>query len=122
MSDPYIFTNAPLHDGFTIVQVEITSEPLVDALGREAIARTTILGRELRVTVCSGLDDKEFSVTLYHEVLEAMTVAVTDPPDSVMEFNEGDFERAGYEAFDRFGAASPESLNHMLQFYGFRQK
>ena len=69
----------------------------------------------------SGLSDKECSVTLYHEILEAMTVAVANPPASVGEFNEADFERAGYEAFDQFGAASPENLNRMLQSYGFRE-
>ncbi len=39
-----------------------------------------------------------------------MTVACFDPPASVTEFNEGDFERAGYEAHDQLGAASPENL------------
>jgi hypothetical protein len=122
MSTPNVFANTSLLGGFVLVEVEITSEPLTDALGREAIARTRIQGRELRVTVCPGLSDKEFSVTLYHEILEAMTVAVAHPPASVMEFNEGDFERAGYQAFDRFGAESPENLNRMLQFFGFREK
>jgi hypothetical protein len=61
-------------------------------------------------------------VTLYHEVLEAMTVACSDVPASVAEFNEGDFERSGYEAHETFGPASPERLNRMLQFYGFREQ
>jgi len=39
-----------------------------------------------------------------------------------MEFNEGDFDRAGYEAHERFGPASPENLNRMLQFYEFREE
>jgi hypothetical protein len=122
MSAPNVFANTSLHGGFTIAEVEFACEPLIDALGREAIARTRILGRALCVTVRPGLSNKEFSVTLYHEILEAMTVAVASPPAGVIDFNEGDFERAGYEAFDRFGAASPESLNRMLQFYGFHEK
>jgi len=59
-------------------------------------------------------------VTLYHEILEAMTVACAHAPSSVKDFNEGDFERAGYEAHERLGPVTPESLNRMLQFYGFR--
>ncbi len=50
-----------------------------------------------------------------------MTVASFNPPASVMEFNEGDFERAGYEAHEQFGTATPDSLNRMLQSYGFRE-
>ncbi len=122
MIDAVTFKSAQLHGGFAIADVELTDEPLVDALGREAIARTRVVGRALSVTIRFGLSDKECSVTLYHEILEAMTVAVANPPASVMEFNEGDFERAGYEAFDQFGVASPESLNRMLQFYGFRER
>ena len=122
MAVPDNFANASLRGGFILAPVEVTGEPLVDALGREAFARTWIIGREFRVTVRATLDDKEFSVTLYHEILEAMTVAVIDPPAGVMEFNEGDFERAGYEAFERFGVASPDSLNRMLQFHGFGEK
>ncbi|MEI9896315.1 MAG: hypothetical protein WDN28_21235 [Chthoniobacter sp.] len=122
MSDPASFKNASLHGSFIIVELEVVSEPMVDALGREAIARTQIVGRKLHIAIRSNLDEKEFSVTLYHEVLEAMTVAIASPPASVTEFNEGDFERAGYEAFDLFGVASPDTLNRMLQSYGFREK
>jgi hypothetical protein len=48
-------------------------------------------------------------------------VASVEPPVGVIEFNEGDFERAAYEAHNRFGEASPESVNRMLQFHGFRE-
>jgi hypothetical protein len=75
-----IFENAALHGGFAIVRVEFASEPMVDALGREAIARTRIVGREISIAIRPGLSDRECSVTLYHEILEAMTVAVANPP------------------------------------------
>ncbi len=116
----HLFENAVLLGRFTFDHVERAADPLVDAVGREAIARTRVTGRRLVVTIQPGLSDKECSVTLYHEILEAVTVAIDDPPESVIEFNEGDFERAGYEAHERFGPASPESLNRMLQSYGFR--
>ena len=102
-----------------LLTVEIASEPMVDAIGREAIARAQIVGRRISVTVRAELSDKEFSVTLYHEILEAMTVASMSPPDTVIEFNEGDFEREGYRMFDLLGSATPESLNRMLQLFGF---
>src|SRR4051812_42958157 len=111
------FAQARLRGGFCILHVEVAREPLVDALGREAIAKTQIVGREIRIVVRPDLDEKELSVTLYHEVLEAMTVAVIRPPDRVIDFNEGDFEREGYAAFDQLGLATPDTLNRMLQFF-----
>ncbi len=91
-------------------------------MGRSALAQTRIIGREFHLTILSGLSDKETSVTLYHEILEAMTVAASEVPASVRDFNEDDFERAAYEADERFGPASPENMNSMLQFYGFREE
>ena len=93
----------------------------MDAIGREALARTSIIGREFEITLCPGLSGKELSVTLYHEVLEAAAVASDDPPESLIEFNEGDFDAAAYAAHDLFGPARPMALNLMLQSYGFRE-
>jgi len=50
-----------------------------------------------------------------------MTVASHEAPASVQDFNESDFEQAAYEALERFGPVTPESLERMLQFYGFRE-
>lgn len=95
---------------------------MVDAVGRSAIAKTQITGRKLHITIFSGLSEAEKSVTLYREILEAMTVAAIEAPASVQDYNEGDFEKAAYEAHERLGPASPESLNTMLQYYGFREE
>jgi hypothetical protein len=120
MIDPSAFENLRLRDGFTIVRVEITNEPLIDALGREAIARTSIISHEFHIAIRSGLSNEELSVTLFHEILEAMTVASDNPPTAVRIFNEGDFERAGYRAYNEFGEATPTAIDLMLQSYGFR--
>jgi hypothetical protein len=120
MIDPASFKNVHLHGGFFITEVEFTHEPMVDALEREAIAQTRIVGLKFRLLIRAGLSRKELSVTLYHEVLEAATVASLHPPDRVMDFKEGDFERAAHDAHDKFGDASPENLSRMLQSYGFR--
>jgi hypothetical protein len=71
------------------------------------------------MTLFANLDDHETSVSIYHEILEAMSVASLAPPTSVLDFNEADFEKAGYDAHARFGPAAPDALNAMLQFYGF---
>lgn len=86
----------------------------------EKQSRAPILSRNnSSSSFARGLSEGEISVTIYHEILEAATVASIDPPEAVRSFNEGDFERAGYRAHELFGPASPENLDRMLQFYGF---
>jgi hypothetical protein len=89
--------------------------------GRQAIARTRIVGRTFEITIKSDLAEEEQSVTLYHEILEAATVASSNPPVAVLDFNEGDFERAAYLAQEQFGVASIDNLNRMLKSYGFKE-
>jgi hypothetical protein len=109
----------PIRGGFTVRQIDVADTPLIDALGREAVARTQIIGKEFIIMIRAGLSDRELSVTIYHEILEAATVASDDPPAAVRSFNEGDFERAAYRAFEQLGPASAERLDQMLQSYGF---
>jgi hypothetical protein len=115
------FTNLELVGGFRITHLEIDDEPLTDAMGRDALARTAIIGKRFELTIRSGLSEREWSVTLYHEILEAAAVASDDPPESVLEFNESHFEAAAYAAHESFGPVTPSSLNQMLQSYGFRE-
>lgn len=60
MIDPSSFDNAALRGGFTIVQVAFAAEPLADALGREAIAQTGIVGRKFHLRIRSGLGDESY--------------------------------------------------------------
>jgi hypothetical protein len=113
------FAGAQIRGGFEIVRLDVADTPLVDALGREAIARTHIIAKQFFVIIRPGLTEEEISVTIYHEILAAATVASIDPPKAVRGFNEGDFERAAYQAHEQFGQVSPENLDRMLQFYGF---
>ena len=94
----------------------------MDGLGREAIGQTRAIVREFRLLIRSGLSEEELSITLYHEILEAASVATADPPSSVIDFNEADFERAARNAHERWGNASVMNLNLMLQFHGSRGK
>ena len=94
----------------------------MDAIGREAVAQTRAIARELRLLVRAGLSEEELSITLYHEILEAASVAIANPPAGVMDFNEADFERAAHDAQKRWGNASPANLDLLLQFHGFRRQ
>jgi len=114
------FKNLRLHGGFIIKDIGLTNEPIVDAIGREAVAQTSGIAREFRLLIRAGLSEPELSITLYHEILEAASVAIASPPATVMDFNEADFERAAREAHERWGNASPANLNLLLQFHGFR--
>jgi len=114
------FKDLRLHGGFTIKEIELTTAPIVDAIGREAIAQTSAIGREFRLLIHAGLSEEELSITLYHEILEAASVAIANPPAGMMDFNEADFERAAHESHERWGNASPANLNLLLQFHGFR--
>ncbi|HEY5915257.1 MAG TPA: hypothetical protein VJA21_32080 [Verrucomicrobiae bacterium] len=113
------FRNIPLRGGFSIVEVRLTSRSLLDPLGRPAAAQTLIQGNQFHIVLREGMDEEEFSVSLYHEILEAATVAAENPPESVMEFNEGDFEESARSAHARYGMASATSLNEMLEYFGF---
>ena len=122
MMDPASFKNVLLRGGFVIADVQFTDTPMVDALGREAVAQTRIIGREFRLFVQAGLGERELSISLYHEILEAATVGSWPPPGSVLEFNEGDFERAAQAAHEKWGKATPKNLNRMLQSHGFPEE
>ena len=113
------FNNIPLRGGFLIVDVRITAQLLLDPLGRPATAQTLIRGNKFHILLREGMDDAEVSISLYHEVLEAATVAAENPPESVMEFNEGDFENAARSAHAQYGIVSPQTLNEMLAKFGF---
>ncbi len=113
------FKSLSLRGGFLIVEVRLTSQSLWDPLGRPAVAQTLIRGKQLHVLLRDGMADAESSVSLYHEILEAATLAAENPPQSVVEFNEGDFENSARLAHARYGTVSPESLNQMLARFGF---
>ena len=113
------FNHVTLRGGFSIAEIRLTSQSLFDPLGRPAAAQTLIRGSQFHIVLREGMAQEELSVSLYHEVLEAATVAAENPPESVMEFNEGDFEESARSAHAEYGIASPTSLNEMLARFGF---
>lgn len=114
------FTQLPLRGGFLLLRVIMTTEPMVDAMGRLALARTVIIGSTVEIELgASNPDPVEISVSLYHEVLEAAAMGASNPPASVCELNEAGFEAAARDCHHRLGMASPASLNQMLEEFGF---
>jgi hypothetical protein len=114
------FNNVTLTGRFVLVEVRLTSQSLFDPLGRPAAAQTLIRGNQFYIALREGLPEQELSISLYHEVLEAATVASDNPPESVIEFDEGDFEQAARFAHVQHGFASASSLNEMLENFGFK--
>ena len=119
MLDLAPFQNLPLRGGFSIAEVRLTAQPLLDPLERAATAQTIIRETRFHIFLRADMDERELSLSLYHEVLEAATVAAEPAPEPVMDFNEGDFESAARSAHTRLGVASPASLNQMLAEFGF---
>lgn len=113
------FQHLQLRGGFTLVEVRLTAQPLLDPLDRAATAQTIIRASRFHIFLRADLDEREMSVSLYHEVLEAATVAMEQLPAAVVQLNEGDFEQAAQAAHRRLGMASPETLNQMLAEFGF---
>ena len=120
MIDLDSFQKLKIRGGFEIARIQLISDRLADALGREALAKTSIVGRRFEIAIRIPLSEEELSVSIYHEILEAATVASDTPPDSVRDFNEGEFERAAYRAHAELGEASVATIDRMLQSYGFR--
>jgi hypothetical protein len=120
MIDSRDFQGLCLPGGFWIHSIRFATTPITDALGRTAAAQTTIRGVEFDLLIAGDLTEDELSVTLYHEILEAAAVAAAQPPTSVTEFNEGDFDQAAHVAHERWGPVTPANLNRLLQFHGFQ--
>ena len=119
MLDLTPFQGSILKSGHVLAEVQLTAKPLLDPLNRAATAQTVIRGNRLSIYLKADLDEEELSISLYHEVLEAVSIASERPPERVMNFNEGDFENAARKAHLRFGVANLATLNRMLADFGF---
>jgi hypothetical protein len=113
------FQSLPLRGGFLLRRVVLAQVRMIDAMGRIAVARTTVTGSSLEIELESNPDPAELSVSLYHEVLEGVAVAAISPPAAVCELNEAGFEAAARDAHGRLGMACPTTLNQMLEEFGF---
>ena len=117
--DLAVFHGVRLRGGFVLVKVEASREPFADSIGRPALAKTSIVSNRFEIILLDGMTDAQVSVTRYHEVLEAATVAASNPPATVIDLNEQDFDRSGYRMHEELGTATPSSLNRMLEMFDF---
>jgi hypothetical protein len=114
------FQNLPLRGGFLLLRLSWSDGPIVDAMGRSAVARTTIIGSNLDIELGAlNHDPDQLSISIYHEVLEAAAVAALHAPGKVCELNEAGFEAAALDCHRRIGRASAAGVNQMLAEYGF---
>jgi len=109
-----------LPGGFLLVSVLEAGSEIIDAAGRPAVAKTSIVGGNLWIVLVQGMDAKERSISIYHEVLEGLAVAMTRPPARVEGFLESDFEASAVTAHARFGFATPENVLLFLNDLGFQ--
>jgi hypothetical protein len=52
------FQNLRLRGDFKIIRLELTDEPIADAIGREAVARTRIVGLDFDLLIRAGLSQR----------------------------------------------------------------
>ncbi len=119
MVDLFRFSNLPLPHGILLIGITETDEATTDPIGRPALARTSITGSRMEIVLMRGMEERERSISIYHEILEGLTVALAEPPPLVGEFNEADFEAAAITAHVRFGFADPQNVAKFLQTFGF---
>jgi len=115
------FEGLELPGQFFLQGIHLTSADLVDPIGRPALAKSVIQGTTIAIFLTPQSKEEE-SISIYHEVLEALTVAFDSPPESVLEMNEADFEHAAWAAHQNFGFASPENVINFITAYGFHEK
>jgi hypothetical protein len=90
-----------------------------DAIGRPALARAVIEGHTVSIEIASAQTPDELSVSIYHKLLEAMTVGVQSPPRAVRDLNESGFEQAAQDAHRLHGLANPRNVLTFLSDFGF---
>jgi len=121
MSAPNLptFRDLALPGGFILSGIALVPGPMIDPIGRSALARTVIEGHRIAIVLDEAQPPDEQSISIYHEVLEGLTVAVAAPPAEVVDFCEGDFEREAKLALQRFGVATPEAVIAFLTAFDF---
>jgi len=114
------FSGMFLPGRFLLIEITEISASMIDPAGRPALAKTIIIGTKLYIFLAVGMEPHEQSISIYHELLEGLTVAMDRPPQSVEDFLESDFEAAAVAAHEKFGFATPENVLIFLQGFGFQ--
>ena len=110
-----------LPGGFLLSEIVLDSRGMLDPMGRPALAKAEIHGATIRIQILAGLPTEEVSISIYHELLEALTVGVDQAPLQVVDFREGDFEKAARDGHARYGLATSTSVLIFLYANGFER-
>jgi hypothetical protein len=113
------FDNLEFPSGHFIESIRLVEAKMLDPIGRPALAKSIIEGKRIRIEISDQLDSREVAVSIYHEVLEALTVAVDTPPQSVLELNEAGFEKEAHEAYAIYDSPTPERVLSWIKSKGF---
>lgn len=70
------FRELPMPGGYILDSIEAVLGPLIDPIGRAALAKTTIQGERIAIVFDASQSGDEQSISIYHEVLEGLTVAL----------------------------------------------
>ena len=74
------FRELPLPGGFVLISILAVPGPLIDPIGRAALAKTTIHGARIAIVFDESQSAEEQSISIYHELIEGLTVAMARPP------------------------------------------
>ncbi|MGA0111150.1 MAG: hypothetical protein ACO3PN_03490 [Chthoniobacterales bacterium] len=115
------FKNLKLPQGFILLGIQLVTDPMRDAIGRPALARAVIEGNTVSIELAAAQTPDELSVSIYHELLEAMSVGVQSAPRAVWDLNEAGFEQAAQDAHRFHGLANPRNVLTFLSEFGFTE-
>jgi len=115
------FNGLQLPQDFVLLGVKFVEAPMCDAIVRPALAKAVIEGNTISMDLAYNQSPEELSVSLYHELREAMTVGVVSPPRMVCDLNEAGFEQAAKDSHREHGLASARSVLMFLREFGFTE-
>jgi hypothetical protein len=113
------FANLNFPSGHFIFEIVGVEGKMLDPIGRPALAKAIIEGKRITIQISSDLDEREVGISIYHEVLESLAVALDEPPESVMELNESGFEKLAQEAYLQYGYPTPEIMLSWIKKWDF---
>jgi hypothetical protein len=115
------FRNAQLRGVASIEFVAVAEGRLVDVSGGPALGHTsTNVGTGvMTIRIAPGLSPTEQSITLYHEVIEAVSLQAESPPALVLDLSEEEIDLLAKLAHEEYGTTKVANLNKLLAELGF---
>jgi hypothetical protein len=122
--DPYnnlgSYQNQKVADNASIKSVAISPTPVTDYAGKPVFAKTSMTAGGMTITLTPGMNPQDQSVTMYHEVAEA--VALEQPeanlPMFLQNLSDNDYTVLGELAFEQYGPATPDNISRLLREIG----